>query len=217
MTVRWISIRNEAVPPNDTWLGPVERAVQEKLTIAKRRSDWRLGRYAAKQLLAEWIGLQSLDRIQIIAAEDGAPEVHVDERPIDVNVSLSHRQGLAVAALHEGGGRVGCDLELIEPRTPRFIEDYFTALECECVSRTPAPLRDRHVALTWSGKESALKLLRTGLRRDTRSLEVEVAHPLAAGDSWSALKARVHPEDRTLTGRWRQLDSWVLTIVTGTG
>jgi len=213
MTVRWLSIRGTSVPPGDTWLGPVERAAHEGLTVPKRRSDWRLGRYAAKRLLADWVGVQALDRIQIIAAEDGAPEAHVDESPIDVSLSISHREGLAVAAIHESGGRIGCDLELVEPRTPRFIEDYFTELERDLVSQTPAPLRHRHVALTWSAKESALKLLRTGLRRDTRSIEVEVDDPLGEGDSWAPLRVRLRTEERAYPGRWRRIDSWVLTLV----
>ena len=63
----------------------------------------------------------------------------------------------------------------------RFVEDFFTEPERESILPTEDALRDRHVALIWSAKESALKVLRVGLRRDTRSVFVEIDDPTAPG------------------------------------
>jgi 4'-phosphopantetheinyl transferase len=212
MTVLWSLSRADALPAGDDWLGPSERAVQANLKFPKRRAEWRLGRHAAKRLLTDLVGVQAFDRIQIIAAEDGAPEAVVDGFPLEVSLSISHRDGIAAAAITRHG-RVGCDLEAIEPRTARFVEDYFTRSGCEAIVQSPPRLRDRHVALTWSAKESALKVLRTGLRRDTRSVEVEIHDPSARGDVWSPLEVTISPGTRRFAGRWRQLESWVLTVV----
>ena len=105
------------------------------------------------------------------------------------------------------------DLEAVEPRSKRFVEDFFTARERAWVERTPYPLHDRHVALTWSAKESALKLLRVGLRRDTRRVEVDIEDPESAEEGWHRLSVTVAPESRSLTGRWRQDEEVVLTVV----
>jgi 4'-phosphopantetheinyl transferase len=108
---------------------------------------------------------------------------------------------------------VGCDLEALEPRSSRFVNDFFTERERMAVDKTADALRDRQVALTWSAKESALKVLRVGLRRDTRSVEVEIDELETVAAGWHALRATVSPEHRTLRGWWRQEEHVVLTIV----
>ncbi len=75
------------------------------------------------------------------------------------------------------GRRLGCDLEIVEPRTDSFIADYFAGEEQDLIERTSAADRPRLLALLWSAKESGLKALRTGLRLDTRSVIVYPGHP----------------------------------------
>jgi 4'-phosphopantetheinyl transferase len=162
--------------------------------------------------LASLVGIDSVQRIQIIAAEDGAPEAFVDDEKLDSSLSISHREDVAACAIAQRA-RVGCDLEAVEPRSKRFVEDFFTARERAWVEQTPYPLHDRHVALTWSAKESALKLLRVGLRRDTRRVEVDIEEPKSAVEGWHRLSVAVSPEIRSLTGRWRQDADVVLTVV----
>ena len=69
---------------------------------------------------------------------------------------------------------LGCDLEEIEPRSAGFVADYFTQREAAAVAAVPATARDIAVNLLWSAKEAVLKARRTGLRSDTRSVELEV-------------------------------------------
>jgi 4'-phosphopantetheinyl transferase len=102
---------------------------------------------------------------------------------------------------------VGCDLELVEPRSDRFVADWYPPAPQRAVASRP----DSHDLLAntiWSAKESALKVLRTGLRRDTRSVEVQLeAEPL---DGWASLEVRTD-EGAVFPGWWRRFDAFVLT------
>ena len=130
-------------------------------------------------------------------------------RPAPTTISISHRTGLG-ACLAVGAPRLaGCDLELVEPRSPALARDFFTPAELALVEATPPAHRDLTVALVWSAKESALKALRQGLRLDTR--EVEVAPGLAAAGSWRALCVRYGA--RGFAGYWRLEGRHVLTVV----
>jgi 4'-phosphopantetheinyl transferase len=212
MTIRWMLLRASSLPDGDGWLGPEEQKVLAGLKFPKRRSDWRLGRFVAKRGLASFTGIDDLDRIQIIAAKDGAPEAFIDGQRIDSSISISHREDVAACAI-ASDAKVGCDLEAVEPRTTRFVRDFFTDRERAAVQNTSDELRDRHVALTWSAKESALKVLRVGLRRDTRRVEVEIQDPEATADGWHPLNATVSPENHRFQGWWHHDEDVVLTVV----
>lgn len=211
MTVVWSLSHQGIVPEGDDWLGPDERGVQAAFRFPKRRSEWRLGRLSAKRLLSELVGVKPIERIEIIAAQDGAPEAIIDGRRLDLSLSISHRSGMAVCAVSPHA-RIGCDLEAIETRTQRFVDDFFTESERSALDAAPLPSRSRHVALIWSAKESALKALRVGLRRDTRNAEVVIDDPCASGDLWSSFLVAVSPEGRRLVGWWRQIEGHVLTV-----
>lgn len=212
MMIHWLLLRASSLPDEDDWLGPEERKVVARLKLPKRRSEWRLGRFVAKHALASLADIDSLDRIQIIAAEDGAPDAFIDGEPIDSSISISHREDAAACAIAPHT-KVGCDLEAVEPRTSRFVNDFFTEGERAAVQRQPDAVRDRHIALTWSAKESALKVLRVGLRRDTRCVEVEIEDPETMETGWHLLSATVSPENRRLNGWWRHDEGVVLTVV----
>jgi 4'-phosphopantetheinyl transferase len=102
----------------------------------------------------------------------------------------------------------------VEPRSDAFIRDYLTAREADLVMSHPAGA-ERHVAanLAWSAKESALKVLRTGLRRDTRS--VEIAYGTGKCRGWTELAATV--DGRQISpGWWQRLGDFVLTVAAET-
>jgi len=216
MTLRWLLLGASELPSTDDWLSPEERAVLHGLRFPKRRSEWALGRYTAKRALRSLLGAERLAQIEIVASKDGAPEVFVDGRQMTMGISISHREGAAACVVNERGP-VGCDLEAVESRTSRFVNDFFTETERLTVSETPGAFHERHVALTWSAKESALKFLRVGLRRDTRSVEVRVDNPLSSSLAWGDLEATVQPEGRTLHGWWRQAENLVFTVISDEG
>ncbi|MCP5091057.1 MAG: 4'-phosphopantetheinyl transferase superfamily protein, partial [Gammaproteobacteria bacterium] len=195
------------------WLTPGERARLEGFRFEKRRRDWLLGRWTAKIALLGITGVPDRDigRLEIASAPDGAPLPRLDNRPCPVALSLSHSNNRALAAVMQGATPLGCDLELVESRSPGFVETYFTTAECEAVERANPEDRDTLVTIIWSAKESTLKALRHGLRVDTRSVEVSADGEIAAAD-WST--ARIFASDEGTFSCWWRVDGpSILSVV----
>lgn len=240
MNVLWLQKTAADVPTQNGWLSANEALRFRHMRFAKRRADWRLGRWTAKCAVVAYLG-RSIDtdfltNIEIRQALSGAPEVFLADEPATIAISLSHRAGMAMAAVVPAGVALGCDLEIIEPRTEIFIADYFTSEEQNLVARAPVRDRPALVALLWSAKESALKALHQGLRLDTRSVLVNkinvdrisaynahTSHEYAAQgsqdprecslDEWHALEL-LHPnEGRTFHGWWQCRGNIVRTLV----
>jgi 4'-phosphopantetheinyl transferase len=237
LDVYWLEQTEADVPLEDDWLSASEAVRLDTLRFPKRRADWRLGRWTAKRALAISLNLPShpeaLAAIEIRPAQSGAPEVLFANQPAAVTISLSHRAGSAVCAVARSGAALGCDLEMIEPRSDGFIEDYFTTEERAFVARGAMADRSRLVALLWSGKESALKALREGLRLDTRCVIVSLVeapqrrgeeHEGCAGDPdpsfrpsydpnhWHRLRVRC-TDGQFFHGWWQQTGSLLRTVV----
>jgi 4'-phosphopantetheinyl transferase len=177
MDVYWLQQAQADVPATDDWLSQKEAVRLSSFRFAKRRDDWRLGRWTAKRAVAACLklpnGPQSLSRIEIIPASTGQPEALLRDHPETITISISHRSGIAMCAVALGDVKLGCDLEMIEPRSDAFIADYFTDKEQERIAQASGEKRSLLVTLLWSAKESALKALHVGLRADTRNVEVE--------------------------------------------
>jgi 4'-phosphopantetheinyl transferase len=147
------------------------------MRFPKRRREWLLGRWTAKNLLRlcdpACAGL-SLADITVENEPAGAPYLLIKAgQRWPGSLSLSHRDDLALCALTLQPGRsIGIDLEKIEPRSEEFILDYFTPAEIERIAACPPEQHERWVALTWSIKEAMLKLAGIGLRLDTRKIEL---------------------------------------------
>jgi 4'-phosphopantetheinyl transferase len=221
MDIYWLEQTEPDVPPDNDWLSAHERNCLAALRFLKRRSDWRLGRWTAKHALAAYLKLPtnhpSLANLEIRAASSGAPEVFLHDQPASVAISLSHRAGTALCAVGPCGN-FGCDLEVVEPRSAAFVDDYFTVDERTLVLDAPLPDRPLLLALLWSGKESALKALRVGLRLDTRCMSVSPSPspsvPSLADDSATWLPLYVHYScSQIFTGWWRLENDMVRTLV----
>lgn len=213
--VFWIQQIEADVPSVDDWLTATETSNLKTLRFVRRRADWRLGRWTAKCALTSYLrDHPALEEIEIRPAPSGAPEVFIANQKAPVAISLSHRDGTAVCAIAEGSVALGCDLEVIEPRSEAFFADYFTAEEQALVARaSTADVRSYLLALLWSGKESALKALRTGLRADTRSVTVSLSPPEQSNfDDWTPLEVR-YREGYVFHGWWQRTGSLVRTII----
>jgi 4'-phosphopantetheinyl transferase len=200
----------DALPAHLSWLAPTEAQRLDVLRFPKRRTEFLLRRLVAKHAVATTRGLPTdpgaLARIEVGNAAGGAPYVLVDGAPPGLEISLSDRAGWAVCVV--GASPVGCDLELVEPRSPGFVRDFLTGAEQAYVISSAD--RDLAANLVWSAKESALKLVGTGLRRDTRDVIVTV-HDGPRPD-WSWLSVHVSGGlDRR--GWWLRAGRFVLTVV----
>jgi 4'-phosphopantetheinyl transferase len=210
MAVRLLQCAAADLPAAAYWLAPEERERLAALRFAKRRAEWQLGRYAAKRLLQALLpGSPPLATIIVRAASDGAPEALVRERPAPLVLSLSHSGTRALGAAAPAPLRLGCDIERIEPRSEAFVADYLTSAEQAWVASVSEAEGVRLVNMIWSAKESTLKALRTGLRMDTR--RVEVAPGLAAGLDWEPLS--IHCGGEPFVGWWRLEGGYVVTVV----
>jgi 4'-phosphopantetheinyl transferase len=219
MDVYWLEQSEADLPTGDDWLSPSEVAWLDTMRFAKRRSDWKLGRWTAKNALALYflplnvpVDPQLLTRIEIWPAPSGAPEAFFQGRPATATISLSHRAGVAACAIACSSGVLGCDLETIEPRSEAFVADYFTTAEQSFLANASATDHPRLLALLWSAKESALKALRQGLRLDLRSVVVSPPDAVFDMNGWSPIAVR-HSDDRIFCGWWQHADGMVRTLV----
>ncbi len=227
----WLEQTAADMPAENNWLSPAEVLQLGGLRFPKRRGDWRLGRWTAKRAVAAQMNLSADPSapadVEIRPASDGAPEVFLAGQAAAITISLSHCAGTAICAVMPSLAAVGCDLELIEPRSSGFFNDYFTAEEQAMVLRMPQKDRPWLLTLLWSAKESALKALRVGLRADTRSVAVSLsdsagerakagesaADPLEIDQSrWSRLQA-VCDNGKVFRGWWRREESLIYTVV----
>lgn len=215
--MEWYSAGMAEVPDDPRWQEPALADRLSAMRYTKRRDEAMLGRWTAKNAVARALGLpldlDGLARVKIVNAPDGAPEVTVEEKAVDLAIGMTDRGDWAVSTVRRGTARVGCDLELVEPRSDAFVADYFTSPERELWLTLGQTERDLVANLIWSAKESALKVLRTGLRRDTRSVEVDLGtwstHPVGV---WRALDVRP-AEGGVFPGWWVQYGEFVLTAV----
>jgi 4'-phosphopantetheinyl transferase len=220
--VVWLEQYEADVPEGGNWLSESDAGRLQAMRFPKRRADSRLGRWTAKTALGIYLKVEDLAAIEIRPTAGGVPEVFIADEPAEVAISLSHRAGVSMCAIAPRGTAMGCDLELIEPRSVAFVADYFTGEEQDFVARAPGEERPRILALLWSAKESALKALQEGLRLDTRSVEVSLddrAFDAAEGvGEWLPLRVQYVPregnaESRCFDGWWQHTGKYVRTLV----
>jgi 4'-phosphopantetheinyl transferase len=237
MHVYWLEQTGADVPSGVEWLTASERLRLNAISFPKRRIDWCLGRWTAKSAYAAYLNSSAKPELfremEIRPATHGAPELFFRNNPAAAVISLSHRAGKAICAVAPSGAVLGCDLELVEPRSDAFLADYFAVEEQALVAHAPVVDRFRLLALLWSAKESALKALHEGLRLDTRCMIVDAIDGLGnlggvreefVNDSsvldesarglngWRQLQVR-HVGGLTYHGWWKQTGNFVTTLV----
>jgi 4'-phosphopantetheinyl transferase len=212
--VCWLQRREGDVPPGDEWLSERELDVHSRLVVPPRRADWRLGRWTAKAALSHVLAVDP-SRVSVLAAADGAPEPYLDEQPLALSLSISHRSGLALAVVGDGVV-VGGDLEVVEPRSDAFIREWFCDEEQQRVAAArEAGLLHELPCLLWSAKEATAKVLREGLRLDPRGATVRLDDDFEPGEPaghWQRFTVDWGAQGATVDGWWRLDGSFVRTI-----
>ena len=166
-----------AVHPD--FLSASELKTYAGLRFPKRRNEWLLGRWTAKQLLQRSMATYRtlpMHAISVRADPDGAPYLDVEgEGRLPMSLSISHRAERAFCALSPAASpSIGVDIEQVESYAAALVNDFFTVGEAARVWACPEPTRDTLVTVIWSAKEAVLKALREGLRMDTRRVEIGV-------------------------------------------
>lgn len=214
----WLAHGEHEVPVSLDWLSPHEREHLASIRYTKRRNEYVTRRWTTKRAVAAVLDLGSEDaalaRIEIRHRESGAPYVQLDGAMADIDVSMSDRAGWAVCLVGSPGvravGTLGIDLEIVEPRSDGFVDDFFTPAERAHVRSLPdADRRHETANLIWSAKEAALKVRQVGLRVDTRTVEVRLTGTPRA-DGWAAMT--VVGADGPMPGWWRRDGRFLLTI-----
>ena len=209
----WFERDGSGLTAGDAWLSQAELACIRPTATPKRRSDWRRGRWAAKQAAARYLGLPSdtegLRSIQVIPADSGAPELFRNCEPLPATISITHGSGRAACLIGPPGIELGCDLEVVEARSTFFVRDWFTAAEQEAIANGPLEQYDVLATAIWSGKECALKALSEGLRLDTRTVDVQVSRN---GGGWAPISV-TYRACREFTGWWHADGPFVRAVV----
>lgn len=215
--VNCFATQNQDVPVDDAWLSPAELTVLASLAVPKRHDDWRLGRWVAKQAVARTLGRSTdfsadLARISVVAAGDGAPEAWIDGERAPVELSISHRAGRGLGAVAALADALGCDLELIEPRSDAFVREWLAPEEQRLVDQAGPDERSLLANVIWVAKESAAKAQRAGLRLAVRHAVVgpDVG---AVVDGWHPCRVECRDERVTYTGWWCERDGFVAAVL----
>ena len=221
-------LQNEAdlTLPARAFLDGPELQQLARLTVPSRRRDWLLGRHTAKTLIQDYLRrahdqVVAPGEVSIITGADGAPRALA--RGQRISLSISHRAGWSLCALtRRPNALVGADVELVEPRSRRFVQDFFTDNERQQV-RAAGVASDEVVTTLWSAKEAALKALHLGLTVDTRRADCHLTGASSSSSSWNHFLVRYTAEKEdgrdppVLHGCWRRHGPLVLTLARATG
>jgi len=221
--IDWLIQTGADCPPAERFLAHAELERLAGMRVAKRRDDWLLGRWTAKQLLRAWLrqatgAAPAPEELAIGSDPDGAPRLELGAAGRGVArpcLSISHAGGRAFCAIAASPAVVGADIERVDARGPAFAADYFTPPELALLAAAPARSYDVLATAIWSTKEAALKLSRHGLSVDTRA----VTCLPAGGPSpcWQPVTVRTGLWPGPLWGWWREAESFVLTLVAAPG
>jgi 4'-phosphopantetheinyl transferase EntD len=179
----------------------VALATAAELGVPARSSpdaDHRASRLAARRAIRALVGPRASI---VIRRRPGRPPLAEagGERP--VSLSLSHRDGLAVAIAAPADSRVGVDLERLDAVAPEHVRYFLTARERWTAGVLP------HAAL-WALKEAAWKALALGDDVPLAALELGVDRRGAVRGVW--LRGKYHPAVALLSAPW---PGYVVAIV----
>ncbi len=137
-----------------------EASTCARLPSSDRQRDFRAGRLAAKRAVMGFVGRGPSRRMEVRSRVDGSPSLSLLDpsgrwRTRAVELSISHRDGRAVAAIARAGVRVGVDLELVGAVPRRLAGHFLTAREQDLAGGGDP-------TVLWSLKEAAWKALGLG-------------------------------------------------------
>jgi phosphopantetheinyl transferase/acyl carrier protein len=184
-------------------LGPNECSQWNSMrAVDKRRHEWLLGRYAAKQAVQSLLKLD-LRAIEIVSDPYGRPQVKyrgadpqvcagppgpaepawtpaagLESCPTIAAISIAHSQGKAAAlAVLNPQALVGIDLESLHHRREDFAAIAFSPDERRLLSNFHPELRQEWALRMWCAKEAAGKAIGRGLSAGLLAFHITCADP----------------------------------------
>lgn len=145
-----------------------------------RRTDWLLGRVAAKDAIRQWshqvlgINLAPVD-VEIYTTETGKPYAYCPtlQNVVLPDISISHTHGYMVAALGLEGMHIGIDLERQE-NCPSYqlLQEAFTPNEKLLLEQLSPDIQPMAMLGIWCAKEAAAKSAGIGLGGKLQAWEI---------------------------------------------
>lgn len=152
------------------YLHPNEQRTADAFRYPRRQTTYLLGRRAAKAALAVCFSAVAPRDIEIVNGVFGQPRVRA--AGLDVEISLTHSEQIAVAVACPGGHPVGVDLELLDADRAAVAETQLTPEERAQLPASLTPPEFGPVAC-WAMREALGKVLRCGLTVPAEILAVE--------------------------------------------
>jgi 4'-phosphopantetheinyl transferase len=162
-------------PERVALLSGIEQARAARFHFEHDRHRWINGRAWVKQQLATHLKVQA-SALHFSATAHGRPFLP-DSPEIDFN--LSHSGEWIALAIGPGNGRIGLDIETIDPTFPThgIAREFFLPEECSWLSQGPI---ERFYQL-WTAKEALMKATGQGMSLPPDQIRVSLQddHPVA--------------------------------------
>lgn len=166
--------------------------------IAKRRNEWAASRFAGKRLinLVHFDNTLNLTDIHIRKESSGQPYIWIDGMGrLAGKFSLSHSHGRVFCGYSASPDVVfGLDIEMVERKSPEFVQDYFTSSELKLFNETNWQYQPEYATLIWSAKEACLKAIGKGLSLDTRKVEIIRLFENSSHHNWQECEVSISIE-----------------------
>lgn len=234
--------RPAAWPSLSAWLTEREQAALAELRSPARQSQWLLGRWLSKQLIAQAAEVENFCDIEIITRSGQGlgmrPRVKLAGSPWLGSLSISHTEtGVLVGVSRDEQTMLGVDLACDVPCDARFRSLWFTPNEQQWIASDPA----YRTGLLWGLKEAVFKACCSGHAWTPTQIELhlESEHRFEAtffGSQLGELDVHVqrvarglavvvrlphqkfpHPDfspaDRNTSSRWQTVSPTPITIV----
>lgn len=172
--VSLLAVDTDAVPSQPEWLSPAERTRADQYITEQLRNRFIARRSALRQFVGAQLRIDPLGLVPNYSCPDhgqgpgidhGKPGFSLAGQPLDVVLSSSSRENLAVFAISQRTVRLGLDVERIGAVSfEGFDASVLNGQELDTLLALPEAEQDAFRARCWACKEALAKAWGTGLR-----------------------------------------------------
>ncbi len=201
-----VELQANATRP-EAFLSDFELARLGALQLPPKRQSFLLGRFAAKQALGALLAEPDLRRIEIGTGAFGQPLVK-HPRAGNIEVTLSHSHGLAVALAYPREWPMGVDLETVSVDAAGTVLGELQISTAEKAWLAAAPVGQASACgVLWSAREALGKSMKIGLNCPLGILAL--SHLESAGTAYWECRYANFPQSQCLS---RATDGRILSL-----